>query len=182
MVLIPVLPDEIEIGRPLACALRDAQGEVLYSAGEAIPADGLADALRQGLFREEAQPPQAAPGFAEAPAGTVESSARLQLTPGDAIQLSCATRKTSSVIRSRWSAIWRPSACWSQRLMPMASYCSCAKDKFFWPAVLSGRTPWPTAPAYLKPNSRLSPTCIWRIRSMCSRCGFVNRRARASTW
>lgn len=91
--LIPVLPDEIVIGRPLAWALRDAQGEVLYSAGEAIPAGGLADALRHGFFREEAEPPQAAPGFAEAPTSTAESCARLQLTPGDAIQLQLCSEK-----------------------------------------------------------------------------------------
>jgi c-di-GMP-binding flagellar brake protein YcgR len=91
--LIPVLPDEIEIDRPLVWALRDAQGEVLYAVGETLTAGDVTKALQQELFREAAEQPQAAAGFAEVPASVPESVARLQLAPGDAIQLQLCNEK-----------------------------------------------------------------------------------------
>jgi c-di-GMP-binding flagellar brake protein YcgR len=90
--LIPVAPDEIESEHPLSWSLRNAQGKVLYPAGEVIAQADLADVLRLELFREDAE----SPALAVAGDGdTLESPFRLQLAPGDTIQLQQSTEKNT---------------------------------------------------------------------------------------
>lgn len=92
MPLIPVAPDEIASEQPLSWPLRNAQGKVLYPAGLVLAQADLAEAVRQPLFREDADTPE----LALAAAGdTAASPFRLQLAPGDTIQLQQSTENNT---------------------------------------------------------------------------------------
>lgn len=82
MTLIAIEPHEIEPGMPLGCNLLDAEGRVLFQAGQVVEDRGVLEGLlARGLFRDpQAEPPQDT-------AADVEPAARLQLNPGDLLQI-----------------------------------------------------------------------------------------------
>lgn len=87
MALIPVQPHEIEPGTPLRWNLLGADGRLLLQAGQVVADQAvLNQLLGDGVFREpQPAPPLEAsldPGSAQA-----LSAARLQLNPGDLLQI-----------------------------------------------------------------------------------------------
>ncbi|WP_028240714.1 flagellar brake protein [Stutzerimonas azotifigens] len=79
MALIPVHKEQVEIGTPLACTLFDAEGRPLFRPGEVIAdAQGLDELLARGLYRDPA---------AEDEAASKPAAPRLQLQPGDNLQI-----------------------------------------------------------------------------------------------